>query len=74
MPPERSASTSPRLDSPVQLHLELQLPLDPVQWAQLDSPERGRRYRELGLDQFQIAAAEDAVRQVLRREYRGLGR
>jgi len=53
---------------------EFALPLDPVQLARLIAPERGRRYAALGLDQLQIAAAEDGVRAVLRREYRGATR
>lgn len=46
-----------------------EIPLDPVQLAQLSAPERGKVYRRAGLDRLQIAASEDAVRLVLRREY-----
>lgn len=47
------------------------LPLDPHELAQLSTPDRGRLYAELGLDNFQISAAEEATRAVVRRKYRG---
>ena len=49
------------------------LPLDPHQVARLLAHERSTLYRELKLHPLQIAAAEEAVRQVIAGHYRGRG-
>jgi hypothetical protein len=64
----KGAAMNAAADHPDQL--ELGLPYDPVPLARLTTPERGRRYRKAGLDPLQIAAAEEAVRLVLRRDRR----
>ena len=46
------------------------LPLDPTELASLSAFERGRIYRALGLDDQQIACAEEATRQVIVQRYR----
>lgn len=53
----------------VQLPLSGALPLNPVELANLLAYERGRLYRELGLDVTQRQAAEEAVRRVRRHKY-----
>jgi hypothetical protein len=60
----------------VQLPLDVSgpLPLDPVQVAELQAPERGKLYRSLNLDSCQIEAIEAAVRLAIRREYVRTGR
>jgi hypothetical protein len=52
----------------VQLRLD-GLPVDPREVAKLLAPERGALYRDLNLDPLQVAAAEEAVRAVLRGSY-----
>jgi hypothetical protein len=47
-----------------------QLPVDPVELAELTAPERGVIYDTLGLHALQRAAAEEATRAVLRGRYR----
>ena len=49
----------------VQLRADAGLPVDPEAVAKLNSPERGKLYRELGLHPVQVAAAEEAVRAVI---------
>ena len=58
----------------VQLSLTPDRGLDPAELAELTSPERGRLYAELELDDLQITAIETAVRMVLSREYPRAGR
>ena len=43
--------------------------LDPHLLAEMLAPERGRLYAQLGLNDLQIACAEEAVRRVRLREY-----
>jgi hypothetical protein len=47
-----------------------ELPFDPRELAGLAAPTRGRLYDELALDLSQRQAAEEAVRAVLRGDYR----
>jgi hypothetical protein len=58
------------VSSAVQLTLD-GLPLDPNEVARLLAHERSALYRELKLHPLQIAAAEEAVRQVIAGHYRG---
>jgi hypothetical protein len=62
------------LSAPVQLHLHGELPLDPERLAELTAPDRRRAYDEAGLAFLQRAAAEDAVRLIINRRYRGATR
>lgn len=52
----------------VQLRLD-GLPLDPIEVAQLTSPDRGKLYRDLRLCPLQIVAIEEAVRRVVAGAY-----
>lgn len=58
----------------VQLRLDPQLPLDPIETSKLLGYQRAALYRELGLDPLQIAAAEEAVRRAIAGSYQRRGR
>ncbi|MEK6271474.1 MAG: hypothetical protein AABM42_02350 [Actinomycetota bacterium] len=57
------------MSAAVQLPLD-GLPLDPIEVSELLAHQRAELYRELGLDHFQIAAAEQAVRLLVAGRYR----
>ena len=57
------------MNSAVQLTFD-GLPLDPIEVSKLLSYQRAALYRELDLDRFQIAAAEEAVRLLVAGRYR----
>ena len=53
----------------VQLRVDADLPLDPLELAALSIFERTKLYTALDLHAVQIAAAEDAIRAVQLRKY-----
>jgi hypothetical protein len=56
----------------IQLRLD-GLPLDPIEVSKLLAHERAALYRELELDDDQVATVEEAVRRAIAGEYRRRG-